>query len=66
VAPANVFNRESAVFEELAEQLLMHADGPGRITMRREENSWVLTFAIHATRHADNLSSSTSANMSAT
>lgn len=54
-APVNVFDRESASFEELAAALLMHADGSGRITTRREESTWVLTFAIHAATHADNL-----------
>jgi hypothetical protein len=66
VAPANVFDRESVFFEELAEELLMHAEGPGRITMRREGNSWMLTFAIQAPTHADNLSASTSENFSTT
>jgi hypothetical protein len=65
VAPANAFNREFAVFEELAQELLMHSDGPGRVTTRREGNSWVLTFALQAAKHADNLSVSTSADMSA-
>lgn len=65
VAPEKTFDRESEPFEQWSAELLMHADGPGRITMRHEESAWVLTFVLHASKHADNLLNRTSANMSA-